>query len=258
MTTTNQTQRPPSKWLLMMETRSIFELGAFWASSPLLNTLPKGDGHPVLVLPGFLASSVSTWSLRLALRSSGYAVYDWRQGRNKGIHPETISRLLDRIDSIYQKHQRKVSLVGWSLGGTYARELAKQCPDKIRTVISLGSPITGNPNASNLSRVYERVAGHTAESAVIDTDTSIAPPVPTTSIYSKTDGIVTWQCSIQQAQGHDRVENIEVESSHLGMVHNPSVFYLIADRLSQPENQWQPFAPSGCGKLLYQTPVYTA
>ena len=127
---------------------------------PWLAAAPRGDGHPVLVFPGLLASDLSTQPLRGFLKAHGYAAHGWKQGRNLGLRPGVEADMLDRIDELYERHgRRKVSLVGWSLGGIYARQLAKRVPDKVRCVISLGSPFTGSPKATNAWRVYEFASG---------------------------------------------------------------------------------------------------
>jgi len=184
MTATAQALRPPSRTLLLLEGRALQELGAFMLLRPWLAAAPRGDGHPVLVLPGLLASDFSTQPLRSFLKAQGYAVHGWKQGRNLGLRPGVEPDMLERVEELYDRHGgRKLSLVGWSLGGIYARQLAKRLPDKVRCVISLGSPFTGNPKATNAWKVYEFASGQRVE----DSDEHIAgplsepPPVPTTS-----------------------------------------------------------------------------
>jgi pimeloyl-ACP methyl ester carboxylesterase len=153
---------------------------------------------------------------------------------------------------LYARHGgRKLSLVGWSLGGIYARQLAKRLPDKVRFVISLGSPFTGSPKATNAWRVYEFASGQRVD----DRDNHIAgaladpPPVPTTSIFSRSDGICAWQTCLNLER--DEVENIEVYGSHCGLGHHPAAVYAIADRLAQPEGQWNKFDRSGWKSLVF-------
>src|ERR1700759_4896775 len=119
------TLRPPSRTMMLLEGRAIHELGAFLGALPLLSLAPRGDGHPVLVLPGLIASDVSTRPLRSFLRNRGYAVNGWGQGRNLGLRPGVQNALTDLLEELNDTHGRKVSLVGWSLGGLYARQLAK-------------------------------------------------------------------------------------------------------------------------------------
>jgi len=246
MTATAQALRPPSRTLLLLEGRALQELGAFMLLRPWLAAAPRGDGHPVLVLPGLLASDFSTHPLRSFLKAQGYAVHGWKQGRNLGLRPGVEPDMLERVEELYDRHDgRKLSLVGWSLGGIYARQLAKLLPDKVRSVISLGSPFAGSPKATNAWKVYEFASGQSVE----DRDGHIAgplaepPPVPTTSIFSRSDGICAWQTCLNEERAE--VENIEVYGSHCGLGHHPAVVYAIADRLAQPEGVWKKFDRSG-------------
>ena len=166
MTAAAEALRPPSRTLLLLEGRAVQELGAFWLLRPWLAAAPRGDGHPVLVLPGLLASDLSTQPLRSFLKSHGYAAHGWKQGRNLGLRSGVERSMLERVEELYDRHGgRKISLVGWSLGGIYARQIAKRVPDKVRSVISLGSPFTGNPKATNAWRVYEFCLLYTSDAA---------------------------------------------------------------------------------------------
>jgi len=238
---------------LALEGRAPWELGAAIAARPLLRLAPKGDGHPVLVFPGLIAPDMSTLPLRRFLKGRGYAAAPWKQGVNLGPREGVIEACLARLRELYEAHGRKVSLIGWSLGGIYARELAKVYPDAVRLVITLGTPFTGHPRATNAWRLYELVTGHKIGAPEIHEPLRAAPPVPTTSIFSRTDGVVAWQCSLEKP-GPLR-DNIEVEASHLGMGMNPMTFYAIADRLAQPEGEWRPFERSGVLALLYRDPA---
>src|SRR5215510_12058869 len=140
MTATARTSRPPSRTLLLLEGRA--------------KPGPRGDGHPVLVFPGLLASDFSTQPLRSFLKTQGYAVHGWKQGRNLGLRPGVEGDMIDRVEELHERYgRRKISLVGWSLGGIYARQLAKLVPEKVRCVISLGSPFTGSAKATNAWKV---------------------------------------------------------------------------------------------------------
>src|ERR1044072_2893079 len=163
MSATARTIDPPSRTLLLLEGRALPELAAFAATLPLLVSLaPRGDGHPVLIFPGLIASDVSTRPLRAYLRSRGYDVHGWGQGRNFGPRPGVERRMRDHIRELRQHSGRKVSLIGWSLGGVYARQLAKLAPDDVRQVITLGSPFNGSPRATNAWRLYEYTSGRSA------------------------------------------------------------------------------------------------
>ena len=244
--------RAPSALLLAMEGRAFFEWTAFVATWPLLTRAAKGDGHPVLVLPGLTAGDASTWPLRRFLESRGYAVYPWELGLNRGPRDGVVRKLLTRIRSIQREHGRKLSLVGWSLGGAMARALAVREPSRVRSVITLGSPLGGHPKASNAWRLFEFVSGVRADDPRLRALMRRHPPVPSTSILSKSDGIVSWPMSLIPQNGQS--ENIEVSASHFGMGANPAVLWAIADRLSQPEGDWNPFDRSGWRALIYGDP----
>lgn len=248
--TAHKTLRPPSKWLLLLEARALPELGAFYASRPFWRWLPRGDGHPVMVLPGMAADDLSTRPLRKLLRALGYQAHGWRMGRNLG-KPGLAEPLVARIKQLQARHGgKKLTLIGWSLGGIYARELAKLAPESVRQVITLGSPFTGDPNASNAAALYRRLSGNSPKVEPRWLSLRNPPPLPTTSIFSRSDGIVAWPCCINEVG--EQVENIEVEASHCGLGHHPVVLYAIADRLAQPEAQWAPFRREGMRRWLYR------
>jgi pimeloyl-ACP methyl ester carboxylesterase len=254
MSVAAQTLRPPSRTLMFLEGRAVPELGAFLGALPLLGLAPHGDGHPVLVLPGLVASDVSTRPLRAFLKTRGYAVSGWRQGRNLGLRPGVQHAMVDLVHELNDTHGRKVSLVGWSLGGLYARQLAKMMPKRVRQVITLGSPFASHPKATNAWRVYEMASGRRAEEEDSRFGGTLAgaPPVPTTAIFSRTDGICAWQGCREQSS--NKAESIEVESSHCGMGHHPAAVYAVADRLAQKEGEWAPFDRSGWRSLVYPDP----
>ena len=255
MTQTDPTV-PPATELLLLEVRAIAELGAFFAMAPLLRLTPRGDGHPVLVLPGLLASDVSTLPLRTFLTDRGYEAHGWELGRNMGPRAGVLERLQARLAALHQQKQRRVTVIGCSLGGVFARELARHAPEQARAVITLGSPFAGAPRASHAWRAYESASGRRAEDWPGRERLKEPPPVPATAIYTRSDGIVAWQgCLEQQAP---TTENIEVQGSHSGLGHNPAALYAIADRLAQPEGEWQPFDRSGLRSLLYPDPYRDA
>lgn len=252
MTSTATTARPPSRLLTLAEPgRAMGELASFYALRPLLSMLPKGDGHGVLVLPGFMAGDVSTAPLRSLLRDLGYDAVGWNLGRNVRVDEARVSAMMACVDELYERTGRKVSIVGWSLGGVFARELAKQAPERVRLVISLGSPISDDRNHTNARRLFEYLNGREPEPMRNGRfrTLGVAPPVPTTSILTKTDGIVHWRGSVQHGGGE--VENIEVHASHCGLGVNPCAVYAIADRLAQAEGTWMPFKPTGLAALFF-------
>ena len=169
---------PPSTTLMLLEGRAMPEFGAFWLLRPWLLVTPRGDGHPVLVLPGLLADDSSTRPLRSFLNSHGYRAHGWKQGRNCGLRGSLERDMVARIDELFERHdRRKISLVGWSLGGLYARQLAKLAPDKVRCMISLGSPFAGSPKSTNAWRAYEMVSGSKVDDQELLDMLAEAPPV---------------------------------------------------------------------------------
>ena len=243
---------PPSRALLLLEARALWELGAFFTMAPWLRLAPRGDGHPVLVLPGLAASDASTRPLRAFLRDRSYHAHGWKLGTNKGPRPGVEDKLQARLADLTERHQRKVSLIGWSLGGVFARELARRAPDLVRSVITLGSPFAGEPRANNAWRLYERVSERRADDWPERERMRTAPPVPSTAIFSRSDGIVAWQGCMER-EG-PMAENIEVQGSHCGLAHNPTVLHAVADRLAQPEGAWQRFDRGGLRGLVYPDP----
>lgn len=192
----------PSAFLMLLEARALWEFGASFAAMPFVSGMPQGDGHPVLVLPGLAADDVSTITLRNFLRARGYEPYPWNYGFNFGPRSGVLNGCIEHVREIQQRHGRKVSLLGWSLGGIYAREIAKAVPKLTRGVITLGTPFSGDPKATNAWRLYELVSRQkVADTRSQARERAIAtpPPVPTTSLYSKSDGIVAWQCCLNPA-----------------------------------------------------------
>lgn len=246
-------RKGPSLFWTLTEGRGLFELNSFYALRLLMKRLPKGDGHPVIVFPGFVASDHSTRPMRGLLKDLGYKAYGWGLGRNLVFNDEREAEMQTLLKQVFDTHGQKVSIIGWSLGGVFAREVAKACPEMVRSVITLGSPISGDVEHSNAHRFYDAINGQPSEEmkqrlASLNTP----PPVPTTSIYTKTDGIVAWRGSIQKDA--PQTENIRVPASHVGLGVNPLVMYAIADRLSQKDGQWAPFEREGWKALLFRKP----
>ena len=205
---------------------------------------PRGDGHPVVVLPGFLSGPASTKVLRDVLARLGYQPHDWGLGWNLGYRPHMLQDLGALVRDVQRRSDgQKVSLIGWSAGGIYAREIARELPDRVRTVISLGSPFRGNHRATHASSLWALFNRHPDATELMSEAARIgrAAPlkVPTTCVYSKLDGIVAWECCTSLPA--PRTENIEVHSTHLGYGHNLETLYVIADRLAQREDRWRPY-----------------
>lgn len=242
--------KPPGP-LLLMEGRAPWEYAALLAAAPWLKRLPVGDGHPVIVYPGLGAADFSTAALRNFLHDRGYTPYAWKQGFNFGPRHGVLQACRDQLQQVTQRHGERASLLGWSLGGVYARELAKEQPTAARSVITLGTPFSGHPRATNAWRFYELVSGQSVHDHELVGQLREPPACPTTSIYSRSDGVVAWQCSLNPEASH--TENIEVHASHIGMGMNPLALYAIADRLAQPAGQWQKFDPRGARRWFYKT-----
>ena len=242
----------PGVGLLLTEPiRGLADLAAHALAAPWLATAPRGDGHGVLVWPGLLASDTSTTMLRQFLRLLGYQVRGWDLGRNRG----PTDAVLDALPRVLMAHAertgRPVSLVGWSLGGIYAREMARDHPDLVRQVITLGSPFAQtNPRQSNAEFPYQRLS-HLHAPAAHRVRRQIAKPIstPSTSVYSRWDGIVSWRTCIEPETALH--QNVEVRCSHLGFGVDPATLWLVADRLAAPPGQRAPFRPPPLLRPLY-------
>ncbi len=249
--TAGDVSRPPVLLLAAEVPRAIAELALLAASRPLLARTPAGDGHPVIVLPGFFAGDGSTGVLRGFLRSRGYHVHGWGLGRNTGPTKRILNGLEARFRAVSERHGQKCSLVGWSLGGMFARELAREAPDAVRQVITLGTPFQmARLDQLGAGRLYAAMSSRHDPSAKTIEDLRQAPAlkVPSTAIYSRSDGFAPWQ-DCQDGQGPLR-ESIEVIGSHGGLGHNPAVLAILADRLAQPDGTWSPFDNAVLPRLL--------
>ena len=211
---------PRSALLALEGPRAIGELGLVTAVQPLLARSPRGDGHSVLVMPGLAASDRSTELLRGFLRRLGYDVHGWGLGRNAGPTAAMLDGIGRRFAELHARDGKHISVIGWSMGGIFARRLARLNPDAVRQVVTLGSPF--------------RMMSDTRSSSL---------GMPSTAIYSKSDGIAPWQSCFDE--DGPRSESIEVMGSHCGLGHHPAVLHVIADRLAQPQGEWAPFQPRG-------------
>ena len=225
--------RAPSLGLLLREVRAPLEILRFTLTLPFLGDLPRGDGHAVMLLPGFGAGDLAMRPLAMALDRLGYRALTWGQGRNMGMNKRLHVALSSRLRALHEEHAHGVSLIGWSLGGVFARELARAMPEQVRNVITLGSPFTGNPEANNTLPLF-RLA---QREKPVKTDPEgfarrrLPPPVPCTAIHSKSDGIVAWRCSLEDAAPN--TSNIEVRGSHFGLAMNREVLGVIARTLAR-------------------------
>jgi len=243
--------------MTLMESRAVAEYAGWRVTTPLLQLLPKGDGHPVLVLPGFGTADRSTIRLRLLLRSLGYRSYGWRLGANIGPTPEVVDGLRDRVAHIRStNNDQRVSIIGWSLGGIYARLLARENPTHVRQVITMGSPFRMTPgDRSAVSALWDSVSHLHQETffePLLNPDRSPLM-VPATSIYTRTDGIVSWQYCLDKKG--PLAENVEVCGSHSGLGFNTAVGFVVADRLAQAEGEWKRFRPPLAALAAYPRPA---
>ncbi len=243
---------PPSLLLALSEAhRAAVEIVLMGVSRRTVKKMaPRGDGHAVMVLPGFMGGDGYNSTFRRFLGGLGYVVHGWGMGRNLGPRDGVLEALEEKLHDLAGRYEGPVSLVGHSLGGIFAREMARLYPDKVRQVISLGSPFgEGRMTASIPARLF--TALNPPDKLPIDQDMlSHAPPVPTTAIYSRYDGIVNWRTTYQQ-DGHEKTQSIEVRSSHCGMTFNPAVWLLVAECLANDPASWRPFERSSWRSLVY-------
>ena len=220
--------------------RAVADFGLYLAARPLQPRLPRGDGHSVLVLPGLLADDHSTRALRAVLRRLGYDVHGWGLGRNIGPTAQCVNGIRDKLVQLTDEHQQPVSVIGWSLGGIFARDLARRSPESVRQVVTLGSPFRlARYSQTRASRMFDRFSHLHVEHRTLPLEPAGPLPVPATSIYSHFDGIVHWQTCLDTPG--ERCENIAVMASHLGLGHHPASIWAITDRLAQPAGSWKPF-----------------
>lgn len=247
----NTVSRPSLFWLLTEGGRAITELGMSIPYRKFFVNRTPGDGHPVLTLPGFMASDTSTAPLRKYLTEIGYQTYAWELGRNTA-KVKFLKILAERIDELYEFHEEPISLIGWSLGGVFARQLAKAKPDKVRQIITLGSPFQGIHQPNNVAWVYNLVSGGKRIKdidPILFENIPLPAPVPTTAIYTKEDGIVPWELCMEKEESEIH-QNIQVRGSHLGLGVNPTVLDIIADRLQYCKANWEHFRPKNLVKDL--------
>ncbi len=223
----------------------------------LKDKLPDGDGHPVIFLPGFMTGDAFTVPLRKCIEDKGYTTYGWDHGVNMGLDDGTAEHLKKYLKEVFDENGgKKITLVGHSLGGVFARELAREYPEMVRGVITMGTPfgMMDDPAAAtseHLSLLYDFFNPGSKHLKFEDIGERFLtpPPVPTTSLYSKEDGIVDWKGALNPAG--KEVENVEVHGSHLGMAFNPMTIAAILDRLAQPEGEWKPFDRSKYASFVF-------
>jgi len=226
--------RPPARWELLREARVVSEFLSAWARSPrLVRSVPHGRGETVMVVPGFASGDASTARLRGFLKSIGYGAFGWGLGRNNGNVPRLIPDVMAQTERLAAKHGAPVRLVGWSLGGYLVREVARERPELVDRVITLGAPIVGGPSYTATAAMYVR-KGYDLEgikATVLERERRPIT-VPIFVVYSRSDGIVAWRACIDTYR-NPRVEHHEVSSTHLGLVRSPRVLRLVADLLAR-------------------------
>lgn len=225
--------RPPLALLGIEPLRAVLELAASQLCSP--RDPPEGDGHPVVIFPGLGANGFAMTILRDHCRALGYDALDWGRGFNTGPEGDLDAWLHDLaqgVESLLQGHTQRASLIGWSLGGLYARELAKRMPARVRQVITIGTPFNAGVDQTNAGWLYRILNGGPARvDAALARRLRTPPPVPTTSIYSRSDGVVPWR-ACRHTGRHPMVSDVEVDSSHIGMGWNRAVLDTVRSRLA--------------------------
>ena len=245
----------------VLEMRAAIEGLTLMGALPLLRRGQAGGGRPVLVVPGFSTSDHSTYFLRKFLNDIGYQAHGWELGINSGLKEEYSRGLEERLHSLFEQSDRqKVSLIGWNIGGMYARALANQRQDLVSQVITLASPFA-MASLNGLSQALGRLYSHfnSLDEALELVDTSenweMTPLVPSTSIFTEGDGITNWRFCIDT--NGPRTENIRVSGSHMGMPVNPLVYYVIADRLAEDPEHWHRFDDKHRGEAVLNTMIET-
>lgn len=227
----------PSLWSMAREAGGLFEIAGLARRAGELRRAPSGDGSPVVVMPGFGADDRSTWVLRRYLDELGYDARGWGLGRNAGDVPAMLERVNELVGDLHGQYGERVSLVGWSLGGYLARECARDLPDAVRRVVTLGSPVIGGPKYTTVGGMANRLDW---DLDTIETEVArrkeVPLRVPVTAIFSRRDGIVAWQACVDDEAGGP-IEHVEVEATHLGLGFSADVYQIVAHRLAEAPSE---------------------
>lgn len=219
----------PAVQLLLRNASMPFDLARSRARSDALAKAIKGDGRPVLLIPGLMASEHRMEPMRSILQAAGYRAYGWGMGRNFGPKPDSLEQIDRRIDEIQRRHSAPVTLVGWSLGGLFAREYAKVAPGKVSGVVTMGTPFSGNPRANHAWRLYQFVSGFPVDCPPFACKREEKPPVPTIALWSRRDGVILPECARGRAGERDRA--IEVDCTHMGFAVAPEGILAVGEAL---------------------------
>lgn len=230
----------PSRLVALAELAAPLEYAVSLSTRPLLGRFPRGH-RTVMVLPGFMANDHSTFVLRRELRMLGHDVYGWGQGTNLGPARRIIDGIVGRLETLADRNGESVDLVGWSLGGVFARYLATERPELVNSVITLGSPLRPTGRREGMvGKIFSSLHLH-HDADLGDFDPAARIKAPLTCVWTRTDGVVDWRAAA--ARPGPQVENIEVPGTHLGLGVNPIALHIVADRLSQSRNDWFPYRP---------------
>ncbi|MES2951208.1 MAG: alpha/beta fold hydrolase [Pseudomonadota bacterium] len=234
-------QRPPLALLGVEPLRAALEFA--WQRLGKSDPANPGDGHPVVIFPGLGADGHLVATLREHCRALGYDAFDWGQGFNtgpKGDLDAWLHTLKSQVADLLKGQTQQATLIGWSLGGLYAREIGKLMAPHVRQVITIGTPFNADADHTHVGWLFRLLSGHATEiDPALRKRLRTPPPVRTTSIYSRSDGVVAWQTCCHDKRSR-LVDDIEVDSSHIGMCWNRDVLAAVADRLAHPMGYFGP------------------
>lgn len=238
----NSAIQSPPFYNMLLESRSFIEWSSMAFIYPFIPKHKNNKKRPVLLMPPYLGNDYSTTFVRKYLKSVGFKTYKWELGVNL-INSKYLPKLVERLDEIFEKHQEKVSLVGWSGGGIFAKIIANRYPEKVEQLITIGSPVWGiNDMETPLIRVFEFLRGKRLKerNKKFLKELEEIPLVPITCIYTKTDGLVPWKHCMEAEYLRDDIKNVEVFGSHCGLGANATVLLSVANALNANINGMKP------------------